>query len=488
MKKSTTLFIMMFAGQVTYSQISNISSANPHIQLSVQGNIQKDQTTIYFSAGATSQFDNGYDALKPAPTNTTAPSIATVNNQLDLAINALPDAPLNAIIPIRVKVPATGKYIVSADSILSMPAGSCVFLEDLETGAMTDLNLTPSGNYIINDTATTPRFLLHVSQPLTVSAIATSCSYKHDGKMIVYGLGAWTSVWQNASGDTLAIHNNTFGNDTLSGLPGGLYSVNVSGSNACAMGSDTITVPSAMPISINATINDVSCVPSSGLVDASDVSGGEAPYSYQWSNGVTTPVAQHLSAGLYALFITDARGCTDTLSFPVQQLSHLVTGFSVDKDTLTMGHPTVNCISTCSGQTSLAWNFGDGSLSSAATGESHTYSAEGNYTITLVASDAYCSDTARRVISVLSATSISQQELDNSVLITNSTSGSAVIFNLPVEQTAIINTYAADGKLTSSRSLAAQKQTEAINPGEATGIYLVQVEIGGRHIVKKITK
>lgn len=479
---------MMFAGQVTYSQISNISSSNPHIQLSVQGNIQKDETTIYFAPAATPQFDNGYDALKPAPTNTASPSIASVNNQLDLAINALPDAPLNAIIPIRVKVPATGKYIVSADSILAMPAGSCVFLEDLQTGTMADLSLSPSGNYIIDDTSTAPRFLLHVSQPLTVSAIATSCTYKQDGKMIVYGLGSWTSVWQNAAGDTLAIHNNTLGNDTLSGLQGGLYSVHVSGSNACATGSDTITVPAAMPMTINAVINDVTCVPSSGLVDASNVSGGEAPYNYQWSNGVTTPVAQHLSAGLYALFITDAKGCTDTMSYPVQQLSHLVTGFSVDNDTLTMAHPTLNCTSTCSGQTSLAWNFGDGSLASASTAESHTYGSEGTYTITLVASDAYCSDTARRVISVLNTTSISQQELDNSVIITNSAQGSAVIFNLPVEQTAMISTYTVDGKLTSSKSLSAQKQTEMLNPGEAPGIYLVQVEINGHQIVKKITK
>lgn len=487
MKKSTTLFIMMFAGQVTYSQISNISSANPHIQLSVQGNIQKDETTIYFAPAATPQFDNGYDALKPA-TNPSSPSIASVNNQLDLAINALPDAPLNAIIPIRVKVPATGKYIVSADSILAMPAGSCIFLEDLETGSMTDLNLSPSGNYIINDTATTPRFLLHVSQPLTVAAIATSCTYTKDGKMIVYGLGSWTSVWQNAAGDTLAIHNNTSGNDTLSGLQSGLYSVHVSGSNACANGSDTITVPAAMPMAINAVINDVTCVPSSGLIDASDVSGGEAPYNYQWSNGITTPVAQHLSAGVYALFITDARGCTDTLSYPVQQLSHLVTDFSVDADTLTMAHPTVSCSSTCSGQTSLGWDFGDGSPGSAMASESHSYAAAGNYTITLVASDAYCSDTARRAISVLNTTSISQQELDNSVIITNSTQGAAVIFNLPVQQSAMISTYTVDGKLTSAKSLAVQHQTETLNPGEAPGIYLVQVEINGHQVVKKITK
>jgi Secretion system C-terminal sorting domain/SprB repeat len=39
--------------------------------------------------------------------------------------------------------------------------------------------------------------------------------------------------------------------------------------------------------------------------------GGTAPYSYLWSNGVTTAANNNLSAGMYTVTITDANGCFD---------------------------------------------------------------------------------------------------------------------------------------------------------------------------------
>ncbi|PHI21751.1 hypothetical protein CEQ90_00240 [Lewinellaceae bacterium SD302] len=40
----------------------------------------------------------------------------------------------------------------------------------------------------------------------------------------------------------------------------------------------------------------------------SNVSGGEIPYTYAWSNGETTPFIENLTAGTYSLTVTDANG------------------------------------------------------------------------------------------------------------------------------------------------------------------------------------
>ncbi len=45
--------------------------------------------------------------------------------------------------------------------------------------------------------------------------------------------------------------------------------------------------------------------------------GGLPPYSYEWSNGVTIEELHNLSPGIYDVTVTDANGCSEELSIPV---------------------------------------------------------------------------------------------------------------------------------------------------------------------------
>lgn len=49
-----------------------------------------------------------------------------------------------------------------------------------------------------------------------------------------------------------------------------------------------------------------------------DVSGGIAPYSYEWSSGDSTKTANNLTAGLYRVTVTDAFGCSDFVEVNVE--------------------------------------------------------------------------------------------------------------------------------------------------------------------------
>jgi SprB repeat len=68
------------------------------------------------------------------------------------------------------------------------------------------------------------------------------------------------------------------------------------------------------------SVNGPVCAPitCSGIIVVA-TSGGESPYSYVWSNGMTGDSITGLCEGDYTLTVTDAEGCKDTMTFTVGQ-------------------------------------------------------------------------------------------------------------------------------------------------------------------------
>lgn len=147
--------------------------------------------------------------------------------------------------------------------------------------------------------------------PLALGTLITgaSCPGESDGYidlLVQGGVAPYTFVW--STGDTT---------ENLSGLPAGLYSVEVEDVNGC-MANLLAEVNEPASIILTAEIiSESSAGTSDGAIDIS-VSGGMAPYSYLWSTGDTTQDLTGISAGIYSVTVTDASGCTisDTFTVP----------------------------------------------------------------------------------------------------------------------------------------------------------------------------
>lgn len=99
------------------------------------------------------------------------------------------------------------------------------------------------------------------------------------------------------------------------------FTITVTDNNCPFNGSQTysfcITVTG---FNVNVTANNANCGASNGNASAS-VSGGTAPYTYQWSSGSTQNFANGLAAGNYNLIVTDNSGCQMTTNFAINNNS-----------------------------------------------------------------------------------------------------------------------------------------------------------------------
>ncbi|MBS1634493.1 MAG: T9SS type A sorting domain-containing protein [Bacteroidetes bacterium] len=472
---------------------NNSVSGKSYIKLGINGNNITDEAAICFAANASASYDAGEDALKIPSTNNLAPQIYTENNNTQFAINSLALNYSDTVIPVYIHVGLSGNYTLTHIQLVAIPEGSCIYLEDLLTGSFLDLKTTTAYSFNISDTTKAARFLLHIGSSPVVSQISTRCNYSQDGMAIAQGKGngPWVYTWKDAIGNTLTVHNRTTA-DTLRNLAEGDYTLEISGNSGfCTTTENTIHVNRAELLQVSTQINNVNCPHTqTGSIDINQVTGGEAPYTFQWSNGSQNSGIQQLNSGVYILVVTDHKGCTDTSFQVVAQASALHAAFTVDHDSATLiaGAASIDVTDHSTGKTGSWWDFGDGSSLSNTTHTTHAYSMTGTYTITLIAQSGNCSDTARKTIYINTVNGINTPDRNQSINIYNDASTASVAFDLSEPKNAEISLYNVGGQLLYETTTIASKNTERISLPETSGIYLLTVNMNGKITQKKLIK
>ena len=161
-------------------------------------------------------------------------------------------------------------------------------------------------------------------------------------------------------------------------LPVGAYNVIVTDINGCIDSAVYNIIQPLTPIALTIASNTIGCFnANTGSIDLGVV-GGTPAYTYLWSNAATTQDLQNLSAGIYALTLSDALGCTDTISVVITQpIAPLALNASINNVTCFGQNNGAIDITTTGG--TPAYNF---LWSNAATTEDLQNISGGQYTIT----------------------------------------------------------------------------------------------------------
>lgn len=129
--------------------------------------------------------------------------------------------------------------------------------------------------------------------------------------LVTQGTPTYTYLWSN--GETT---------QSISNLIAGNYTVTVTDNNGCTDTlSHSVGEPSGALSIFLQSVQNVNCFNGNDGALAVNVIQGTVPYSYLWSNGETTQQITGLSNGIYTVTVTDAQGCTEDFSYPINQPS-----------------------------------------------------------------------------------------------------------------------------------------------------------------------
>jgi aminopeptidase-like protein len=226
------------------------------------------------------------------------------------------------------------------------------------------------------------------------------------------------SIDLTVSGGTPAYTYNWGGGVTTqdrSNLAAGTYTVTVTDANNCTK-TISATVNNTGGPSVTETHVNVLCYgASTGSIDIS-VSGGTAPYTYNWGGGITTQDRSNLAAGNYCVTVSDANACTAVLCVNITQPADLVPS-ETHVNVLCNGANTGSIdVSVTGGVSPYTYNWGGG-----ITTQDRSNLAAGTYTVTVTDAN-NCTKTLSATITQPSALTVTETNVD--VLCNGASTGS----------------------------------------------------------------
>jgi gliding motility-associated-like protein len=178
---------------------------------------------------------------------------------------------------------------------------------------------------------------------------------------------------------------------TAINLGPGIYTAYVHDDNGC-VDSAQFTFTSPAPVNFNIGGNSIKCYGGNDGQISLTISGGTAPYSYQWNTGDTTQTISNLSPGNYSVISTDQKGCTNSISLNLSQPDEIISA-STNPSPICIGQQTTLTANVTGGVPPYSYYWSNGVQT-----VSQNISPKTTTTYSLIVTDANgCSSTATNI-------------------------------------------------------------------------------------------
>ena len=382
---------------------SPVNTTNEFLKLRITGLGLGDEMIIALAEGATTNFDTALDAYKYY-SSTSITSIASRSaDDISLAINHVPYSDEAVAVPIILTSTQIGPLVLTLQNVPQI-TDRCMYIEDLNTGILYPVNETETIEFFTDVVSQTPRFMFHITPPITAEPTASLCNAGATGTIEIEGIGAgpWSYFWLDGDGNVLGSQVSAEQAFLVEGLTAGWYTINVTGIEQCGSLSAQVEVVEPEPLFLSGSATELGCDEVDTGTISIDFGGGVGDYSVLWSDGATDANRTGLEAGEYSVVVTDGNGCTVGESITIDAAPSVAALFEVDQQIVNLqnGTATVYFTNFTDGATNFTWTFGDGSPVSTDENPSHTFTQTGNFIVTLNASNDECSGVYQLVVIV----------------------------------------------------------------------------------------
>lgn len=169
----------------------------------------------------------------------------------------------------------------------------------------------------------------------TSTGLDVTCNGACNGQLVTIpggGVQPYTFAW-----------NTGCTNPSCNNICPGTYTVTITDANGCTS-SSTASVTEPPAVTLSTSVQDANCGATDGSATVTPA-GGVSPYTYSWSSGSTSATQNNIGAGTYTVTVTDANGCTQTVTAVVGNING-VTASSA-------GSTDATCFNACDGTASV---------------------------------------------------------------------------------------------------------------------------------------
>lgn len=235
------------------------------------------------------------------------------------------------------------------------------------------------------------------------AASATICAGQ---STTLTGSGATNYTWMPGGSTSSSVNESPAANTT--------YTVTGETAGCTASATVEVIVNPTPVLGSNPVIDSALCGMPTGAVTGINVTGGTPGYTYQWYSGsspipgATGDSLVNVAAGTYSVLVTDANNCVASGGVAVFTVPGSAPVTAAITPVISQGQAPLNVSFTNGsvGATVYSWNFGNGNSSTAQTPPTMVYNGAGTYTVTMLAANGGCWDTAMAIVIVDMPTTI----------------------------------------------------------------------------------
>ena len=473
--------------------------ANSYAQFKItSSNGSSDECILHFTEEATLGYEWNYDVLKMESMNPLAAECALIaSDGTKLTINAIPLQPNEIIIPIYIEMPSAGTYTFEVLIANNIPAGYCLFIEDLVNGSTMPVEVGELWTINILEGYVGNRFIIHSTPTVSITTANISCYGSNDGLAnVAVPDGEWNIVVYDVDG--VVVH--TANNDVIiEDLAAGNYQLELSDA-LLVCNATTVEFSIAEPVEITAELLSSTTDQCNNSLNATVewiVYNMDNQYSYSVFNsegdlvidGISldpTVLLENLHGDVYTINIDNGCGVM-TIVENVNDLNEVNSEILSNDITLTMDeltNPQVSIEQESFNASSSEWILNGEFMGNDQTW-THTFNEVGEFILILNSANEFCSSSDSITILIDHALAIDESGTRALITTTQKLDELIFTFNSSISENISITLFDLTGKIIWNTVTQAVKGVQiSVNLNSfAKGVYVARAEADGIEVM-----